>query len=234
MSRNFQLLQNLGREQSFTRSERDYAAPSDHGQKLLRQMASADPELSVLARRLFLTAREEPDLRVVTFCGIGPGCSQDRLCARVAVCLAAQVNRTVCLADSDYPVAALDEYLCVPDQSSSTQDHPPMSCLRTGYARQLGGTNLSVLEIEADCDLSEVITHRLRELLSEFDYVLINGPTLPDNGQGIALARVSDGVVLIMDANSTKRETAMQAKCELEEANVPVLGVVLNNNNFNL
>jgi hypothetical protein len=232
MSRNFQLLQKLGREQSFLRSEREYAAGSEHGQKLLRQMASADPELSVLARRLFLTTREEPELRVVTFCGVGPSCSQDRLCARVAVCLAAQVNRTVCLADSDYPVAALDEYLCVPEQGDSTEDIPH-NHPRTSYARRLGETNLSMLEIEPNYDLSEVIAHRLRELLSEFDYVLINGPNLPDCGQGIALARVSDGVVLIVDANSTKRETAMQAKCELEEANVPILGVVLNNNCFN-
>jgi protein-tyrosine kinase len=231
MSRNFELLQNLGREQSFLRSERVYAAPSDHGQKLLRQMASADPELSVLARRLFLTAREEPELRVVMFCGVGPNCSQDRLCARVAVCLAAQVNRTVCLADSDYPVAALDEYLCVPE--GDPVEGVARGISGTGRARQLGGTNLAVLEIDSGCDLSEVIAQSLRELLSEFDYVLINGPNLPDHGQGIALARVSDGVVLIMDANSTRRETAMQAKVELEEANVPVLGVVLNNNNFN-
>jgi len=104
---------------------------------------------------------------------------------------------------------------------------------RTSCARQLGDTNLSMLEIESAYDLSEVIAQSLRELLSEFDYLLINGPDLPDEGQGIALARVSDGVILIMDANSTRRETAMQAKIELEEANVPVLGVVLNNDNFN-
>jgi hypothetical protein len=232
MSRNFQLLQKLGREQLFERSEPEYAAPSKQGQKLLRQMASADPELGVLARRLFLTATEEPELRVVTFCGVGPSCAQDRLCARVAICLAAEVDRTVCLADSDYPVTALDEYLCVPEQGGSAEDIPHKHAV-TSYARRLGETNLSVLEIEPKYDLSEVIAQRLRELLNEFDYVLINGPNLPDCGQAIALARVSDGVVLIVDANSTKRDTALQAKCELEQANVPVLGVVLNNNCFN-
>jgi Mrp family chromosome partitioning ATPase len=79
---------------------------------------------------------------------------------------------------------------------------------------------------------SESTAFRLRELRSHFDYVLINGPTVPDRGQGIFLGRLSDGIVLILEANSTRRDTAMRVRFEMEQADVPVLGAVLNNRTF--
>jgi Mrp family chromosome partitioning ATPase len=43
---------------------------------------------------------------------------------------------------------------------------------------------------------------------------------------------LADGVVLVLEANSTRRVTAKKAKQALEAANVRILGTVLNNRTF--
>ena len=43
---------------------------------------------------------------------------------------------------------------------------------------------------------------------------------------------VSDGVVLVLEANSTRRVAARKAQQAVEAANVRVLGTVLNNRTF--
>jgi Mrp family chromosome partitioning ATPase len=46
------------------------------------------------------------------------------------------------------------------------------------------------------------------------------------------LSRWTDGVVLVVEANATRRNTARRVKEILVTANVSVLGVVLNNRTF--
>jgi protein-tyrosine kinase len=43
---------------------------------------------------------------------------------------------------------------------------------------------------------------------------------------------LSDGVVLVLKANSSRREAARQALNEMQSANVRVLGAVLNQRTF--
>jgi Mrp family chromosome partitioning ATPase len=107
----------------------------------------------------------------------------------------------------------------------------------SSHARQIDGSNLTLITAggptpDLQVAQSESTAFRLRELRAHFDYVLINGPTVPDRGQAIFLGRLSDGIVLILEANSTRRDTAMRVKLEMEQANVPVLGAILNNRTF--
>jgi Mrp family chromosome partitioning ATPase len=46
------------------------------------------------------------------------------------------------------------------------------------------------------------------------------------------LSRWTDGVVLVLEANATRRDAARRVKEILDAANVSVLGVVLNNRTF--
>ena len=43
---------------------------------------------------------------------------------------------------------------------------------------------------------------------------------------------MADGVVLVIEANSTRREAARMAKETFESANVKLLGAILNNRTF--
>ena len=46
------------------------------------------------------------------------------------------------------------------------------------------------------------------------------------------LGQTADGVVLVLEANATRWRTARKAKQALKDANVKVLGTVLNNRTF--
>jgi Mrp family chromosome partitioning ATPase len=73
---------------------------------------------------------------------------------------------------------------------------------------------------------------RLAELRATFDYVLIDAPPLNACNDAIVLGGLSDGVVLMLKANSSRRESARKALQELQSANVRPLGAVLNQRSF--
>ena len=73
---------------------------------------------------------------------------------------------------------------------------------------------------------------RMTELRSRYDYVLINAAPLSVSDDAIMLGPLADGVVLVLKANSSRRETARKAVENLQAAQVKVLGAVLNQRTF--
>jgi polysaccharide biosynthesis transport protein len=80
--------------------------------------------------------------------------------------------------------------------------------------------------------ISERMRLRLCELRAQFDYVLIDVAPSNSCNDGIVLGSSVDGVVLVLKANSSRREAARKAVQELQSAGIAVLGVVLNQRNF--
>jgi Mrp family chromosome partitioning ATPase len=72
----------------------------------------------------------------------------------------------------------------------------------------------------------------LAQLRKEFDYLLINVSAVVLDGAASLWGPLVDGVILVVEANSTRREVARKAKESLESANVQLLGAVLNNRTF--
>jgi len=73
---------------------------------------------------------------------------------------------------------------------------------------------------------------RIAELRKEFDYVLIDAPPLNSYSDGLVLAHLSDGVVMVLEANATRREAALRVAEDLRAKQVRVLGAVLNKRTF--
>jgi succinoglycan biosynthesis transport protein ExoP len=73
---------------------------------------------------------------------------------------------------------------------------------------------------------------RFEELRKEFDYVLIDAPSLTRYADATALGRLTDGLVLVLEANSTRKEAALRVMENLRAAQIPVLGAVLNKRTF--
>jgi Mrp family chromosome partitioning ATPase len=73
---------------------------------------------------------------------------------------------------------------------------------------------------------------RLTELRAAFDYVLVDAAPMNASNDAIILGGLSDGVVLMLKANTSRRETARKAVQELQSANVRTLGAVLNQRTF--
>jgi Mrp family chromosome partitioning ATPase len=61
---------------------------------------------------------------------------------------------------------------------------------------------------------------------------LIDSPPLNTYADGIALGQLADGLVLVLEANSTRREVALRVAEHLRAAQVRMLGAVLNKCSF--
>jgi Mrp family chromosome partitioning ATPase len=73
---------------------------------------------------------------------------------------------------------------------------------------------------------------RFDELRSEFDYLLVDTPSLTRYADATALGRLTDGLVVVLQANSTRKETALRVMEDLRAAQIPVLAAVLNKRTF--
>jgi Mrp family chromosome partitioning ATPase len=76
------------------------------------------------------------------------------------------------------------------------------------------------------------LRNRFAELRAEFDYLLIDTPALSCHADAALIGLLTDGAILVVASNSTRREAARRAKEDLDAARVPVLGVVLNRRTY--
>ena len=65
-------------------------------------------------------------------------------------------------------------------------------------------------------------------LRDEFDYSIIDCPALRDSGDLLSIAPFVDGVLLVIEANRTRREEPIQAEQSITAAGGKLLGFILN------
>jgi len=76
------------------------------------------------------------------------------------------------------------------------------------------------------------IGERIAELRNTFRYVIVHaGPIYRESGT-LLISRFTDGIVLFLEANFSRRLSALWVKERLAALSVNVLGVVLNNRGF--
>jgi Mrp family chromosome partitioning ATPase len=79
---------------------------------------------------------------------------------------------------------------------------------------------------------SETMKVRISELRNEFDYVLIDSAPLSAYVDAVMLGQLADGLVMVLEANATRRETAVRIADALRASNVRIVGAVLNKRTF--
>lgn len=65
-----------------------------------------------------------------------------------------------------------------------------------------------------------------------FDYIIIDLPAFLSNPQITTVAQQMDGVVLVVNCQTTRSEVALTMKEQLEAANVKLIGVILNQRRY--
>jgi len=79
---------------------------------------------------------------------------------------------------------------------------------------------------------SDRLPERIKELRQEFEFVIIDAPPLTRYSDALALGKLADGVVLVLEADSTRRDAAAVVAANLRAANIPILAAVLNKRTF--
>ena len=69
-------------------------------------------------------------------------------------------------------------------------------------------------------------------LRSEFDYTIIDCPSLGESGDLLSIAPFVDGVILVVEANHTRRDQPRQAEQRISAAGGTLLGYILNKQTY--
>lgn len=81
---------------------------------------------------------------------------------------------------------------------------------------------------------SERFDEFLNETRKTFDYVILDGAPLPNSAETRVLCDKVDGVVMVIESGKLRRQVAMRAKQELQDAGARILGVVLNKRKYHI
>ncbi len=79
----------------------------------------------------------------------------------------------------------------------------------------------------ASITASRQFNEMLEKIRQQFDLVLFDAPPVTISSQALAFTRASDGVVLVVKAESTRWQAVKQAKIGIERAGGRVIGVIL-------
>jgi capsular exopolysaccharide synthesis family protein len=164
------------------------------------------------------------------------GCTS--VCASAAITIAGQTTARVCAVDANFRKPSLHRYFDLENGPGLSDSLVQAGAIRN-LTHRLGDSNLWVLtsgsaDFNADALLnSEALPSRIAELRNDFDFVLIDAPPVNLYRDAVALGRGADGIVLVLQLGTTRRELARDLK-ESMNGHVRLLGAVLNRRKFHI
>jgi Mrp family chromosome partitioning ATPase len=212
---------------------------TQHGRAELDRGDSAElarQEEIKLVQRVFMTSGK-PVRRAVLFAGVERENGCIAVCVRAGQTLARLTPNSVCVVDANLRTPALQCSLGT-DDDRGLAAAIAQSSLASPFAVRATPDNLWLLPSGAspwDPDVlftPDRVRPRFEELSGMFDHLLVNAPPINLYAESLALCQFVDGVVLVLQANATRREIVRDVKVRLEEFDVPLLGIVLNNRTF--
>lgn len=186
-------------------------------------------ELSHLVQHVFLGALESR--RTVIFCGVDreSAAISSWICTQAAELLAGRVAGFVCVVDSN------------PESLSGRPSEVEKSAFDVGGAGEAANFPGTLLRIRGNLWLSSDraaasarsgMAARIEQLRKTFEYVLVDAPAVSGNSETPIFGRAADGVVMVLEAFSTRREAALKAKERIQASGGKLIGIVLNDRRF--
>ena len=75
---------------------------------------------------------------------------------------------------------------------------------------------------------SEIMTDMVEQALTQYDYVIIDTAPLSVSDDAVVFGRMADGIILVVGRGVADKKELEEASTSLKEADVPILGFVLN------
>ena len=188
-----------------------------------------------LVQRIFpINAQSTPQL--VLFSSLESEAAACSIAARTAEILAERAEGPVCVVDANFRAPLVHRYFDVQNckgLSESLCEPGPVQ----DFALHLSKSDLWVMPTGcaaarlAGPETSKCVSSRMMELRTLFKHIVVNCPLFLERLPALQ-SFAADGMVLIVEANATRRETVREVMEELQIAGARVLGVVLNNRTF--
>ena len=215
----------------------EYTAQPDDRPKANRDTFAWDPatfageQISSLVRRVFFPGWPAPHNQVV-FAAVEALHDITNICQRIGETLCQQVAGTVCVLDVDGTYYT---------QGNSANAHQQVSVETPKRLKDLAIHVANNLWLLRSSDFSvrsaqgysgSLVRERLSDLRREFDYTVIHAPAIGASTETASLGHWADGVVLVINAQRTRRIAAQHARDVLQAADARLIGVVLAQREF--
>lgn len=209
--------------------------PRGRAHRVDTETISREEEIKLVQRVFPEGGQDSPRMALFSCLEGESGCAA--ICARTAEILAARGEGPVCVVDANFLSPSLHRYFGVENARGLTEATFELGPIHE-FVQQIPEPDLWLLPSgKTSAELSfpaiaDGLRVRISELRDAFRYVVIHAGVLRLETSAMLMSRWTDGVVLILEANSTSRDSAKRAKEILRGANVNLLGIVLNNRTF--
>jgi capsular exopolysaccharide synthesis family protein len=170
--------------------------------------------------------------KVIVVTSTGPKEGKSTICANLGVLLA-QADKSTLILDCDFRKPAMHKIFGLPNVwgvvdvlvgEPSLQEiwQEPLPGLKVGTAGSIPPNPAELLG-------SERLPELLNQTRQEFDYVLLDAPPTQMFSDPMILSTQSEGVLLVIDSQNTRKGSVKQSIRSLKAVGANVLGTVMNN-----
>ena len=194
-------------------------------------LAAAAEAYRTLRTNLIYSLVDVPP-KVIVITSPGPKEGKSTTCANLGVVLA-QAGKTVLIVDCDFRKPIMHKFfglrnlqgmvdVLVEERSLQEVTKEPIEGLTVVPVGRIPPNPTELLG-------NQRFANFLTSVRREFDYVLIDAPPVGLVSDPAILATQGDGVLLVLDAQTTRKSSVRQAMRSLDTIGANVLGTVLNN-----
>jgi len=180
-----------------------------------------------------ITRFPEGLVKTILITGIAPESGCSTTAANFALTLAQDCKLNVLLVDANLRSPSLHEVFNIKYNQGLFQLLIRKED-KTSLFKKVGHGNLYVIPCGENSSgpmnlfESNRFSETLKRMRDEFDYVIFDAPPVNGYLDSIMIGTRVDGVILVVESGKTRKQVAIKAKQELEEAGAKILGVILN------
>ena len=184
-----------------------------------------------------LTRNLDKPIKTILFTSTSQGDGTSTTAINFATSLVKDTDLKVLLVDANMRTPCLHEVFGV-DHSHGLSDLLLKVGDMTSRMKKIGATNLYIMPCggkhsnPVSLFESSPFDKFLQRTHAWFDFVILDAPPAIGFSEAKVICQKVDGVVLVLGSGTTRRQVALKAKREVEEAGGKVLGVVLNRRKF--
>ncbi len=185
-----------------------------------------------MLRTNLIYAQVDRPVQVITITSPGPREGKSTICANLGVVLAQADKRTLIM-DCDFRKPVLHCLFGLPNLRGIVDVLAGQYSMQDAWQEPL--TNLRVITVgplppnPAELAESERFAEFLRDARHYFDYVLIDASPIQAVSDPAIIGTQGDGVLLVLDAQRTRKVAVRQSMRSLDSVGATVLGTVMNN-----
>jgi protein-tyrosine kinase len=187
----------------------------------------AEEQIRGLVRQVFFPGWPQP-ARQVVFSPVDAETDISSICMQVGLALSTQVLGATCLIEANLNSPGLEPVI-------KRNGHDLIANQKRSVFRDSRRNSDELWLIPKKDFFAESsnrfsgdwLHDRLTELRKTFDYSVLYGPPAATGSEAALLGSLCDGVVLVLEANSTRRVAAQRVKEKMREADARLLGTVL-------